>query len=82
MASVYDCPTAVRRDVLSPNGPNRQIAGRSMLRDRCSWSDGAQPGGLRQRADQRVGAASAPIRSLTAASNWLAEVAIVNLASS
>ena len=34
------------------------------------------------RADQRVGPASAPIRSLMEASNWLAEAATVNLASS
>jgi hypothetical protein len=33
-------------------------------------------------ARQRVGPASAPISSLTAASNWLAEAAIVNLCSS
>jgi len=42
--------------------------------------DGAQRNGF-AGADQRVGPAR-PIRSLTAVSNWLAEAAIVNLASS
>ena len=69
--------------VPSPNGLDRQIASRLMLRDRCSESDGASRSGSRQGApDQRVGPASAPVRSLMAASNWLAEVANVNLSSS
>ena len=55
---------------------------RAMLRDRCIGSDGAQRSGLRQRDYQRVGPASAPFKSVMAASNWLAEVAIVNLCSS
>jgi hypothetical protein len=37
---------------------------------------------LRQLADQRVGLASAAIRSLMAASNWLAEAANINPVSS
>jgi hypothetical protein len=62
--------------------PIGKIAGGSILTDGCFASRGAQRRGLRQRADQRVGAASAPISSWMAASNWLAEAANVNLSSS